>query len=232
IMMDKAVHICKRIKQQISAMLSSMEKERITTQFCSAVFHGVLNHHSGTQEGAYHNTILQCCLPWSWTTRAAHRKECIIINFCNAVFHGEGVYQDKFLQCCLPWNLGPAQWHTGRSVSQQIFNALFHGVFVQRAAHRRSVSHQISAMLSSMESWTCRAIHRKERITKNFCNAVFHGVWDQQRVTLEYDSYPPPFSILHSPSWYYTITSGHLEHTSWWHFLLDPLKWGIHYMTM
>ncbi|KAG8324656.1 hypothetical protein J6590_087075 [Homalodisca vitripennis] len=147
----------------------------------------------------------------SRTSRAQHRKECITTNFCNAVFHGildqhsgtqEGAYHNKF-QC------------------------FFHGVFVQRAAHRRSVSHQISAMLSSMESWITERT-RKECIIINFCNAVFHGVWDQQSVTLEYDSYPPPFSILHSPSWYYTITSGHLEHTSWWHFLLDPLKWVEH----
>ncbi|KAG8285177.1 hypothetical protein J6590_086259 [Homalodisca vitripennis] len=189
-------HTGRDVSQRISAMLSSME--------------------SWTSRAAHRKKRIKQRISAmlssmeSWTSRAAHRQERITTNFCNAVFHGvldqqsgtqAGAYHNEFQLRCLPWSLGPAERHTGRSVSQRI-----------------------SAMLSSMESWTSRAAHRQEGITTNFCNAVFHGVLDQQSVTLEYDSYPPPFSILHSPSRYHTITSGHLEPevalSSW------PIKMG------
>ncbi|KAG8295169.1 hypothetical protein J6590_086232 [Homalodisca vitripennis] len=191
------------VSQRISALLSSTEswtsravhrQERVTTNFCTAVFHGVLDQQSGTQAGACHNEFLHCCLPWSlgpaerytgrsvsqrisallssmesWISRAVHRQKRVTTNFCTAVFHGvldqqsgtqAGACHNEFLHCCLPWSLGPAERYTGRSVSQRI-----------------------SALLSSMESWTSRAVHRQERVTTNFCTAVFHGVLDQQSGT-------------------------------------------------
>ncbi|KAG8290200.1 hypothetical protein J6590_087950, partial [Homalodisca vitripennis] len=241
---SRAAHRQERIKQRISATLSSMEswtsraahrQERITTNFSNSVSHGVLDQQSGTQAGAYHNEFQQCSVPWSHgpaerhtgrgvsqrisamlspmescTSRAAHRQGRITTNFSNAVSHGvldqqsgtqAEAYHNEFQLRCLPWSLGPAERHTGRDVSQRI-----------------------SAMLSSMESWTSRAAHRQGRITTNFSYAVSHGVLDQQSGTLEYDSYPPLFSIVHSPSWNHTITSGHLEPevalSSW------PIKMG------
>ncbi|KAG8263362.1 negative regulation of protein localization to cell cortex [Homalodisca vitripennis] len=95
------------------------------------------------------------------------------------------VSNNEFLQCSLPWSLGPAEWHTGRKgITTNFCNAVFHGILDQQSGTQAGrVSQRISAILSSMESWTSRAAHRQERITTNFCNAVFHGILDQQSDT-------------------------------------------------
>ncbi|KAG8323260.1 hypothetical protein J6590_006263 [Homalodisca vitripennis] len=224
-------HTGRDVSQRISATLSSMEswtsrathrQGRITTNFSYAVFHGVLDQQSGTQLEAYQTTNFSYavfygvldqqsgtqagtyqttnfsyapCSPMeSWTSRAAALQAGTITTAISATLS--------------PMGLGPAQAAHRQGVSSNFSYTVSHGVLDQQSGHtdRRAVIKQRissplssmeswtsravqagrvcnSATLSSMESWTSRAAHRQGRITMNFSYAVFHGVLDQQSGT-------------------------------------------------